>query len=396
MKKIKYSVLIFILSCIILMNLNSLAFATMSNLEIIVPDTVNFGEKFSVSLKVPENTYGIEATVILKYSDGAEETQKLVYVNGGIGGTENLVTFVAKVGGKAQITVTDIILCDASANPIETEKTIVTTINIKKDITKIKIVNPLVESTDDNSSYICEFGKEENLCFNLYAYPIDATQIGEIKWTSSNENIIKIEKNIDENLSTPSYNIPGFGMAKCIDSVKICILNPGKTTITATCGNLTDIYEINVVDSNNIVDTTLEVKDFTINSEKKKAIFLNQKKLVKDILIEENFPIIISNEIKIFDENGNEKVLTDKVGSKNILKIMDSQNNILSEYTIVVLGDVTGDGEVKMYDAFQILKETLFSVNNLSELDILIRDFNGDGIVKMYDAFSFLKYSLFN
>lgn len=476
----KEKLILSFITFIILINLNLLVFAAISNVDIIAPEIVNFGEKISVSLKVPENTYGIEATVILKYSDGTEETQKLVYVNG-FGGTQNLVTFDAKVGGTAQITVTDIILCDANANTIETEKTKVTTINIKRDITKIKIENPIVDSSVENSSYTWELGKYEYLCFNLHAYPIDATQIGEIKWSSSNENIIKIEKNTSENSSSPSYDIPGYGKSKCIDSVKIRTLNPGKATITAKCGNLTDTYEINVISpiknfslnknsinlyynkdtnkkslgnlqpviepinttdskivswstldsaiatvengivtptgigktviiakcgnftascevvvSNEIINTTLEEKDVTINSEKKTAIFSDSNKLVKDLLIEENFPIIISNAIKIFDENGNEKSLTDKVGSKNILKIMDSQNNILSEYIIIVLGDVTGDGEVKMHDAFQILKETLFSGNNLNEIDILIRDFNGDGIVKMYDAFSFLKYSLFN
>lgn len=48
-----------------------------------------------------------------------------------------------------------------------------------------------------------------------------------------------------------------------------------------------------------------------------------------------------------------------------------------------------------MYDAFQILKDSLFN-GKLDEIDMLIRDYDGNGAVRMYDAFQFLKDSLFN
>ena len=47
-----------------------------------------------------------------------------------------------------------------------------------------------------------------------------------------------------------------------------------------------------------------------------------------------------------------------------------------------------------MYDAFQILKDTIIPGVTLDEIDVKIRDYNEDGNVRMYDAFQFLKDSI--
>ena len=57
--------------------------------------------------------------------------------------------------------------------------------------------------------------------------------------------------------------------------------------------------------------------------------------------------------------------------------------------------DVNGDGKIKMYDAFSILRNVLFNTGTMSQIDILISDFDNDGKVKMQDAFSYLKQALF-
>ena len=64
-------------------------------------------------------------------------------------------------------------------------------------------------------------------------------------------------------------------------------------------------------------------------------------------------------------------------------------------YTAIIPGDVNGDGKIKMYDAFSILRNVLFNTGTMSQIDILISDFDNDGKVKMQDAFSYLKQALF-
>ena len=53
---------------------------------------------------------------------------------------------------------------------------------------------------------------------------------------------------------------------------------------------------------------------------------------------------------------------------------------ILKEYTVVVPGDVTGNGLSKIYDAFKILHDSVKDTE-IDELDIQIRDYDGDGNV---------------
>ena len=47
-----------------------------------------------------------------------------------------------------------------------------------------------------------------------------------------------------------------------------------------------------------------------------------------------------------------------------------------------------------LYDAFQILKDTILPGKVLDDFDKLIRDSNNDGFIMLYDAFQFLKRSI--
>ena len=144
-----------------------------------------------------------------------------------------------------------------------------------------------------------------------------------------------------------------------------------------------------------------------VNSEtdKLEAVKVNEKDVtiipfetalgVKDYVNVENFPAINNNyEVKILDKNGNEKENTDKIGSRAVIKIEDELGNVFAEITAVVPGDVTGNGYARMYDAFQILKDTIIPGATLDAIDVKIRDYSGDGNVRMYDAFQFLKDSI--
>lgn len=65
---------------------------------------------------------------------------------------------------------------------------------------------------------------------------------------------------------------------------------------------------------------------------------------------------------------------------------------MIAEYTVVVKGDITGNGKAELFDSFKILIGTLTDPDgeNLDEVDIAIRDYNDDGEVKLYDSFKFL------
>lgn len=140
--------------------------------------------------------------------------------------------------------------------------------------------------------------------------------------------------------------------------------------------------------------TTIETTEITINEEEHIFMEITKGQTVTDFINEENFPVFGTYEITVYDASGQIKDSEAKVGSKNIIKITNN-DNVLIEYVVIVKGDVTGDGLVKMYDSFEILKGSLFNYT-IDDIDVLIRDYNNDGKVKMYDAFAFLKTALFN
>ncbi len=151
--------------------------------------------------------------------------------------------------------------------------------------------------------------------------------------------------------------------------------------------NICDIYEPEEV----LTYTTLVSQDI----DGKQVIIFPKENIISDLLTLENFPVIDKNYVvEVYNLENNVKSDNEKIGSKNIIKISKS-DKVLAEYTAIVQGDINGDGKVKMYDAFTILKGTLFG-ESLNNIDTLIRDYNNDGKVKMYDAFSFLKNTLFN
>ena len=141
--------------------------------------------------------------------------------------------------------------------------------------------------------------------------------------------------------------------------------------------------------------TTEKTEEVTVGEEKVTVMPTEKKTTVEKILTATNFPAIDIYTIKVLDANGNEKAADAKVGSRNIIQITDEEGQVLAEYTIVVSGDVNGDGETKIFDSFQILKDVLMSVGEtIDAIELMIRDFNNDGNVRIYDAFQFLKEAI--
>ena len=206
---------------------------------------------------------------------------------------------------------------------------------------------------------------EESYTLNVKFIPADTEGDKTITWTSSDETIATVDKN-----------------------GKVTAIRNGNVTIIATSSNGIKA-ECNVIVSDVIIYTTLAVKEV----DSKEFIIIKASSAISDVLVSDNFPVLDKNyTVEVFDGDVL-KESDEKAGSKNTLIIKDSEGNIKKEFIIIVGGDINGDGLLKMYDAFQILKGSIMN-SNLDTIDLLIRDFNNDGKVMMYDAFQFLKQAI--
>ena len=140
-------------------------------------------------------------------------------------------------------------------------------------------------------------------------------------------------------------------------------------------------------------NTLKETDNVEVNGETISVMPIDNLTKIEEVLNVENFPTIGDHEIVVVDKNGNEKDATQKLGSRDVIQIKDDEGNVIEEHVVIVNGDVNGDGEIKMYDSFQILKGSIMNSNN-DAIETLIRDKNGDGKVMMYDAFQFLKQAI--
>ena len=148
-------------------------------------------------------------------------------------------------------------------------------------------------------------------------------------------------------------------------------------------------YKFVLMDQN----TLKETKEVSVDDETVSVMPIDKLTKIEDILKIESFPTIGDHEIVVVDKNGNEKDATQKLGSRDVIQIKDDEGNVIEEHVVIVNGDVNGDGEIKMYDSFQILKGSIMNSNN-DAIETLIRDKNGDGKIMMYDAFQFLKQAI--
>lgn len=203
---------------------------------------------------------------------------------------------------------------------------------------------------------------------SLIKYPTGST--GDIAWTSSDESVVTVDGN-----------------------GKITGVSVGTATVTASYEDMQVVYNITVTEE--VISEEKELTTYeTEIVDTYEIIIFDTKVTLESILTSDNFPVLedSSYSIKVFDEDGNEKTDTSEyIGSKNTI-IIYQNGTTKATYTAVVPGDVTGDGILRMYDAFQILKDVIAS-KTMDSLDCIIRDHSssGDRIVRMYDAFQYLK-----
>lgn len=221
--------------------------------------------------------------------------------------------------------------------------------------------------------------KDETYSLSLIKNPVDATE--NIEWEVLDPNIVTI---LDDNGT-------------------VLAVGPGTTQIIAKCRGLQVIYNITVEGEELPPDPPIPPEDLDITNldtedvEEYKVIIFNTKTTIDSVVTEENFPVLkdATYSITILDKDGNEKSdWSENIGSRNTI-VVYKEGTVQAEFTAVVPGDVTGNGILRMYDAFQILKEVITGTQ-MDCLDNIIRDHSssGDRIVRMYDAFQYLKEAI--
>ena len=224
----------------------------------------------------------------------------------------------------------------------------------------------LLGITSDETDITIE--KDEIYNLKLIKNPVDAT--ANIVWEALDTTIVSVDEN---------GTIQGLDL--------------GKTQVTATYGDLQVTYNITVIEPQSVepeIITNFEVETV----DQYDVIIFDTKTTIESIINSQNFPILDNSEytITILAQNDDLKDdWTEYIGSKNTILVSKSGATV-AEFKAVVKGDVTGNGILRMYDAFQILKDVIVG-KSFDSLDSIIRDHksSGDGIVRMYDAFQYLK-----
>ncbi|MEE1011294.1 MAG: InlB B-repeat-containing protein, partial [Acutalibacteraceae bacterium] len=203
-------------------------------------------------------------------------------------------------------------------------------------------------------------------------YTLTATTGGnvekpEIIWASSDENVAVVD---DNGVVTAT----GKGSAE----IYAIIVDNGET---ATCkinvvGNPSD--ELTLVGKAHLsVDDYGYIRGFAISTDAE-----TQEHYAETVAeVKSQF---LNNELVFTDINGNVLSDDDSVGTGTVIKLMDG-NKELDSITVVVSGDMDGDGYVTNKDASRISRD-LVNKESPTEVQICAMDVNGDGYVNNRDA----------
>lgn len=216
--------------------------------------------------------------------------------------------------------------------------------NISSSI-EIKVYSPVTEISLDVQNINLQIG--ENFKINPVIYPEDASNKN-VNYISLDENIAKVDK-----------------------QGNIQAIKEGKTTIKA-------ITEDNNKEASITINVTPKLEDLDIKIDE--SIKVNGTEL-SGIDYKNNTVKYIKEKIKTSNNievyRNNELLSDDKlVGSGNVIKIIDSKNTTVLEFTVILYGDVNGDGKINSVDLLVLqrhileiekLKGALLKAGNISK-----------------------------
>ena len=154
----------------------------------------------------------------------------------------------------------------------------------------------------------------------------------------------------------------------------------GKATLTFTSeeGNFKVTAEVNVKPQTKRYE--IDTSKLTIDGDKIRKIGFNTKfEYIKSCVKLYNNSSILAKDI-----NGRELSDSNILGTGTVISINDSNGNNLLRYTVVVKGDVNGDGKATAADYVKI-KNHIMGTDNVSDTQKLGADANGDGKVSAAD-----------
>lgn len=117
---------------------------------------------------------------------------------------------------------------------------------------------------------------------------------------------------------------------------------------------------------------------------------VNEGDTVKGVLAKFAATEEIDGSAELYDSSGEKKSGT--VGTGDVLKVFSSEDHSLrAEYTIIVLGDITGDGSVATVDYLRI-KKYISGEMSLTETEFAAADVDGDGTISSTDYIKIKRY----
>lgn len=153
----------------------------------------------------------------------------------------------------------------------------------------------------------------------------------------------------------------------------------GKTVITFTTTNSNKTCEITVNVKEPVIKYEIDKSKLSIENDK---LRLSHDIKYKDVI--SNIKLYGDSKIVAKDINGKDLTNDSLVGTGATIKIYDNQNKELISYTVVVKGDVDGDGKISATDYVKI-KNWIMGSGDLSEIQKLGADANSDSKVSAAD-----------
>lgn len=201
----------------------------------------------------------------------------------------------------------------------------------------------------DKDSYSVLKGKK--IAFNV---SIKDTDISDYDVKIDDENIVKVENG------------------------KILGVNVGTTNITVTIKgtNISKTAEISVIElSENdiVIDESLNIENDVITK-------IEPETKVKDLLDK----ISTTYTVEIKRANGDVLSENDVVGTGTTINLKDANGNVICTYTIVIYGDINGDGYILAND-YVLIKNHIMDDGGLSGTKSMAADVNKDGNILAND-----------
>ncbi|MBR5320232.1 MAG: dockerin type I repeat-containing protein [Clostridia bacterium] len=266
--------------------------------------------------------------------------------------------------------------------PVFYDKTMVTVSNATATLTDYAVSNVTTDLTAVDSSKIYENTaiNSEKFGFVLVTYIGGA---GDTVSAIDNKTVLTFT-------ITAKSAVSGEALVKCVtESAKTeenvaGMLYFGTTTSGTTITSIPENVEnINVTNASTSATITSGSADLVAKSDMPTAID-STNKYIYGITPGDN----IEDYIKV--NNGSFELVANSSGYTNgtgaTVKVKNASGTVVDTYTIIIFGDVNGDGEIKAADKATLNLCVLAGTSNaLSQVQLFAGDVNGDGEIKAAD-----------